>query len=130
MLREEQDFSTNSEETIETEESTLEVQAIVCRSCDTKLSSAAYIITMGTKGASQAFSNPAGQLREILTLSQVWNLQLEPKATTDFTWYPGYAWRICYCAGCNTHLGWRYEAVAESSPNSFFGLLSKAIKEV
>lgn len=40
-------------------------------------------------------------------------------ATTEHTWFAGYAWRIAQCGQCHTHLGWHY--TAES--HSFFGLI-------
>jgi len=30
-------------------------------------------------------------------------------ATTEFTWFAGYLWRVADCKGCGLHLGWRFE---------------------
>jgi hypothetical protein len=40
-------------------------------------------------------------------------------ATTEFTWFPGYAWRITDCAKCGEHLGWLFT----SSGDGFYGLI-------
>jgi hypothetical protein len=40
-------------------------------------------------------------------------------ATTEFTWFPGYAWRIVLCAHCRAHLGWRFQ----SDDDYFHGLI-------
>ncbi|BAV32738.1 hypothetical protein SCL_0416 [Sulfuricaulis limicola] len=37
------------------------------------------------------------------------------EATTEFTWFPGYAWRIALCTNCRAHLGWRFQ-----SPDDYF----------
>lgn len=40
-------------------------------------------------------------------------------ATMEYTWFPGYAWRIAHCAQCETHLGWLFG----SPTDSFYGLI-------
>jgi len=40
-------------------------------------------------------------------------------ATTEYTWFPGYAWRIAECAKCGAHLGWQFTSPADG----FFGLI-------
>lgn len=40
-------------------------------------------------------------------------------ATTEYTWFPGYAWRLAQCGQCRAHLGWHYTAQGDS----FFGLI-------
>jgi len=104
-----------------------ESKSILCKICTTEISSSDWVISMGPKGTTQAFANPAGHLREILTLSQAWQLHLDENVTSDFTWYAGYAWRIAYCGNCAQHLGWRFEAIGDQSLQLFYGLLTKAI---
>ena len=41
------------------------------------------------------------------------------EAMTEYTWFPGYAWRIALCANCHTHLGWRFQ----SQEDYFHGLI-------
>lgn len=40
-------------------------------------------------------------------------------ATTEYTWFPGYAWRIVLCANCHVHLGWRFQ----TEEDYFYGLI-------
>lgn len=40
-------------------------------------------------------------------------------ATTEHTWFPGYAWRIADCASCGVHLGWLFTSTADR----FHGLI-------
>ena len=129
MLREDQDYSSTPEETNESDQAISVNDSILCRDCEREISTNSHVISVGPDGANQAFANPAGYLREVLTVSEAWNLSYETDASTDFTWFAGYAWRICYCDVCNSHLGWRYEAADEIvSLRAFYGLLSKAIK--
>ena len=128
MLREDHAESSDESEESRSNEEAESNRVILCRVCESEVSSHDQIIVMSTTGASQAFANPSGLLREVLTLAHAWNLEIDPQSTTDFTWYPGYAWRICYCAQCHSHLGWQYEAVESREPNRFYGLLLKAIR--
>jgi hypothetical protein len=79
--------------------------------------------------AVQAFPNPFGQMRVILTLREARAIVLAGDPTTDFTWFEGYAWRIAYCAGCQEHLGWLFETIAAGVPPRFYGLLKDALIE-
>lgn len=42
------------------------------------------------------------------------------QATTEWSWFRGFAWRIGLCRGCGAHLGWRYDA---QDVEPFFGLI-------
>lgn len=44
-------------------------------------------------------------------------------ATTEHTWFPGYAWRIAACARCGVHLGWCFEGTADG----FYGLITRQL---
>lgn len=47
-------------------------------------------------------------------------------ATTEFTWFPGYAWQIADCASCGVHLGWLFT----SSADGFYGLILNRLTSV
>jgi hypothetical protein len=47
-------------------------------------------------------------------------------ATTEYTWFPGYAWRIALCANCRAHLGWRFQ----SQEDYFHGLIMARLTSV
>lgn len=44
-------------------------------------------------------------------------------ATTEYTWFKGYAWRIARCANCRLHLGWRFQIEGEY----FHGLITSRL---
>jgi cereblon len=76
------------------------------------------------------FANPDGMVFELVTASRAEGLVFVGPAVSDFSWFPGYAWRVALCAGCSSHLGWRYEACAGGvTPLVFFGLQRAALLE-
>lgn len=99
--------------------------ALVCRACSATVSSERWLFSMRAPSPVQVFPNPHGIMLEIMTLEAAWGLRFESWASTDFTWFAGYAWRIVYCHGCAAHLGWRFEG--SGAPSTFFGLLTKAV---
>lgn len=102
----------------------------LCRSCRSPISDAAAAFSPSGGPAVQLFTNPGGLVCQVLTLSRASGLVFVGPATTEYTWFAGYAWRVALCAHCMRHLGWRYEAVAAgASPLDFFGLLVTAIIE-
>lgn len=101
-----------------------------CRRCERVISSTDQVFSVPGSPAVGAYANPFGQLREVVALRSADGLELDGASSTELTWFAGYAWRIATCAGCTTHLGWRYEAVEpERDPAQFYGLLTAALVE-
>lgn len=46
-------------------------------------------------------------MHDIVTVASATNTELNGGASTEFTWFPGYAWTIALCAACKAHVGWR-----------------------
>jgi hypothetical protein len=67
----------------------------------------------------RTFTNPAGNLFTIGLFHNADGCMTVGEATTDHSWFPGYAWDYAICSGCTTHLGWCYSRAGES----FFGLI-------
>lgn len=81
------------------------------------------------EGAS-AFVNPAGYVHEVLTVRAARNLLHAGPPTTEFTWYPGYAWEIAHCARCTSHVGWRFTlADAPADPPVFWAFRRASVVE-
>ena len=47
-----------------------------------------------------AYVNPGGHVHDTLTLSRASNLRLVGRSSTEYSWFPGYAWTIIECLGC------------------------------
>jgi hypothetical protein len=100
---------------------------LYCKSCAVPIAPVAAILPEGEMPL--VFANPHGMIFELLLLSRAQSVRLIGSATDEFTWFPGYAWRVALCAGCGTHLGWRFEAIKGGSPPVFFGLLRRELVE-
>lgn len=104
-------------------------RSIRCRRCDHEISDAAAVFSFDSDRASRVFANPHGILHEILTLRYARDLVVTSPPTTEFTWYPGYAWEIAHCGQCLAHVGWSFSAVDDQQPATFWGLRRNAIIE-
>ena len=65
------------------------------------------------------FVNPHGQVFEIGCFARAPGCRALGPATTDWTWFPGWAWQVALCAACGRHLGWCYRRQG----GRFFGLI-------
>lgn len=45
--------------------------------------------------------------------------------TSEFTWFPGYCWRLALCDACGKHLGWSFQGPADH----FYGLIVSELVE-
>lgn len=79
-----------------------------------------------TKDGLQArYCNKNGFIHETVTVSCVdtESLVIEDHASTQYSWFPGYSWRIAYCNICSRHKGWKFTAVRKDlKPEFFYGL--------
>jgi cereblon len=97
---------------------------LTCRSCGNEISDREALFGKDGDSPYRVFSNPYGLLREVVTVESARGLHLAGPPTTQFTWFPGYAWEVGYCDGCSAHLGWRFSAAeTDADLREFFGLL-------
>ena len=105
----------------ETEEETTE--AIVCRHC-------LHTITFPNErrtingGHTHTFANPEGIVFEIACYGDARGCAYIGAASSEFTWFPGYVWRIAVCGYCQVHLGWRFTA---ADSRFFHGLITSRL---
>ena len=70
------------------------------RRCGKQLGDQQHIFSMSKEGPQGAFVNPGGHVHETLTLHKAKNLRLIGDPSTQYSWFPGYAWTIVECSGC------------------------------
>ena len=70
------------------------------------------------------FANPEGIVFEIVCFQDAWGCGYIGPTSPEFTWFRGYVWRIAVCAGCQTHIGWRF---SNADDIYFHGLIAGRI---
>jgi hypothetical protein len=97
--------------------------AIVCRQC-------LHVITFSTEhriinGAHlHTFANPEGIIFEIGCYHDAKGCGYIGPASSEFTWFNGYVWRIAVCGYCLVHLGWRFTG---ADGHFFHGLITSRL---
>ena len=96
---------------------------LICAACGAGITSRREGVEMN--GAHRhTFTNPYGLTFDIGCFATAKNCRAEGDATPAWTWFEGYAWRVCVCAGCGIHLGWHYEpATPRAGDAGFYGLI-------
>lgn len=98
-------------------------RALVCKTCRTRITR--HDLAMEINGKHHhVFFNPQGYVFELGCFASAKNIIPTGPRTDEFTWFPGYAWQVVACAGCNAQLGWRYTS---STTGGFFGLILTAL---
>ncbi len=92
---------------------------ILCRNCLHAITRPADRISVdGLHG--HTFANPHGVVFEIGCFRSAPGCAAIGLASEEFTWFAGHRWRVCVCAACLVHLGWRFASGGEST---FYGLI-------
>lgn len=102
-----------------------------CSHCHKHICDITDIFSMSVHGPQGIYVNPSGTVHDMLTLTTVKNENLSyyGMASTEHTWFPGYAWRICNCNTCHQHMGWKFIATnKKSKPKAFWGITRGAVK--
>ncbi|XP_055694990.1 protein cereblon-like isoform X2 [Lutzomyia longipalpis] len=107
------------------EEETLIKDFLICRACGNdvavtnfflhKLSPQAKYAANETlfddqKTLVQELENPFGIRYRVVLLRHATCAQID-SWSNYFSWFPGYAWKLCLCSKCGTHLGWMFEPI-------------------
>ncbi|XP_040214589.1 protein cereblon isoform X1 [Rana temporaria] len=104
--------------------------SLCCKRChDTEITTKNEIFSLSLCGPMAAYVNPHGYVHETLTVYKALNLSLVGRASTENSWFPGYAWTIAQCRVCQSHMGWKFTAVRKDlSPQRFWGLTRSALQ--
>jgi hypothetical protein len=91
-------------------------ESICCAACDHEVTRAEYR-TERDGGFEHSFPNPAGIVFHIGCFAEANGCGAIGEASSEFSWFAGYTWRVALCKHCRTHLGWLFE----SSDDTFWG---------
>ncbi len=108
----------------ESEERTEEEKAYRCIICGQNITTEKNRLPVQGQ-AEHTFTNPHGFVFTIGCFSEAPGCGTAGSPTTEFTWFPGYAWSYAVCGQCKIHLGWHF--TGESG--SFFGLILNRISK-
>jgi hypothetical protein len=100
-------------------------RTLVCAACGHRITSERERISV-LDSHEHRFFNPAGFLFHIGCFRSAPGCCVVGHPTTEFTWFPGFAWCHAMCDRCGQHLGWRF---SDSEANSFFGLVLNRLAE-
>ncbi len=64
-------------------------------------------------------TNPHGLSFEIGCFRTAPGCHQVGQETAEWSWFPGYRWRVALCRGCGMHLGWCYRG----GEPAFYGLI-------
>lgn len=89
-----------------------------CAACGHEVVHPRDLLSLTASGISGVFANPAGITFRVITARTVLpgSIDVLGPPSLDCTWYRGYGWSMCHCAGCGAHLGWRYDFMPDDSP--------------
>lgn len=94
-------------------------ERLYCSACRHPITDKTAATPVG--GAHQhQFTNPHGISFRIGCYSAAPGCRPVGEATDAHTWFPGYAWRVTLCRGCQQHLGWEFR---DPEASRFFGLI-------
>ncbi len=99
-------------------------RAIVCAACGHELTRAASAISVAGSHA-HTFMNPGGFVFEIACYRDAPGVVGAGPSSAEWSWFPGYRWRIALCGACAVHVGWSFTSEADR----FFGLSQDRIGE-
>jgi hypothetical protein len=100
-------------------ESPQDEKYILCRRCGHAITRPSERIVV--QGAHRhSFANPQGLVFDIGCFKTASGCSHAGPASDEFTWFPGYRWRVGFCAACLCHIGWLFLA---QSGDRFHGLI-------
>ncbi|PNF42523.1 hypothetical protein B7P43_G08253 [Cryptotermes secundus] len=104
-------------------------QMLCCRDCDAEVADPRETFSMSVEGPQGTYVNPGGFVHETLTLHKAEGLRcLNEDPSTEYSWFPGYAWTIAECRYCHKHMGWKFTAIHRlMKPQKFWGVCRRSI---
>ncbi len=104
---------------VEDERGSTAGRRIVCAACGFPITTERQRIEMNGRHAHRCV-NPAGVIFDIGCFRRAPGCDTHGMPTTEFTWFPSFAWNYALCQGCSALLGWKYHGAGATA---FFGLI-------
>ncbi|MCX5894327.1 MAG: cereblon family protein [Proteobacteria bacterium] len=115
-------FNKNQESQLEKESDEQDPEKekyILCAQCRSVITSPRERIEV--HGMHQhTFFNPYGIIFQIGCFKAAQGCGYVGPAIEEFSWFPGFNWRVAICRACLTHLGWLFSSPGQ---DSFHGLI-------
>lgn len=96
--------------------------ALCCMNCRYPVTSIDSTLEINGQHFHQC-TNPQGDTFEIRLFAAATCVR-QGVATTDYTWFAGYAWQLALCSNCLLQLGWAYSRSADAD---FYGLIAERL---
>ena len=103
-----------------------------CSRCGRTIALARDAFALSDTNIVGTFVNPSGHVMQVATFSKVRSetesILMIGDIVTEHSWFPGYGWQMCVCAGCGSHLGWHFTATPlPLDPPTFFGFRQECL---
>jgi hypothetical protein len=95
-----------------------EHERLLCSACLSPVTSESELVAIAGSRLHHR-TNPNGIEFEFACFRAAPGAEVRGQPTTEFSWFPGYAWSYSMCRSCDSHLGWHFEG---RNP-SFHGLI-------
>jgi len=99
-------------------------QALRCAHCGHAITQRQQAIAV-SGGHEHTFVNPAGMVFTVRLFRHTPGCRFQGSPSSEFSWFPGYLWRLALCGGCAQHLGWLFQG----ADDEFTALIAAAIRE-
>ena len=105
--------------------------SLACLHCEHVIANKNDLFSMSATGPQAAYVNPGGHVHETMTFFKATGLSVTGRPTTEYSWFPGYAWRIARCDNCHEHMGWKFTAAKRGLKlKKFWGLTRASLVPV
>uniref|UniRef100_A0A915E7R1 Protein yippee-like n=1 Tax=Ditylenchus dipsaci TaxID=166011 RepID=A0A915E7R1_9BILA len=104
-----------------------EMHYLACNMCGDIKCELNDLINLSVEANGTHFVNPSGFVHDLFTVNRIENVIMRGMASTEFSWFPGYAWKTFECNNCSSHLGWQFTS-RKLLPKKFYGITRKSIK--
>jgi cereblon len=101
---------------------------IYCKRCEACFCRREDVFSMSATGPQASYVNQRGMVFDLFTVYTATALKAISHPTTNYTWFPGYAWIIATCSSCHVQIGFKFVATNKSlKPESFWGLSRNSV---